>query len=57
MPQIEMPINNATSTELTIEGGKERITWEEFDYKTQIWVNERQRGGRGKTEIDEIKCQ
>lgn len=23
MPQIEMPINNATSTELTIEGGKE----------------------------------
>lgn len=23
MPQIEMPINNATSTELTIEGGND----------------------------------
>lgn len=32
MPQIEMPINNATSTELTIEGGqdgKERMTLRE----------------------------
>lgn len=32
MPQIEMPINNATSTELTIErekDGKERMKTEE----------------------------
>ena len=25
MPQIEMPINNATSTELTMEGGQDGI--------------------------------
>ena len=61
MPQIETPINNATSTELTTEGGQDgeerikteevkqeqRITNKEFDYKAQIWVKEKQKGGRG----------